>query len=99
MSIRMWGEVLSRAAWLSYVKDRKDKGVSNPGVEFDDVKITVYNEFAFVVGINTFSGQAYTSNDGNNNKPRKLRFTQALKKENNIWKRILFQATYIESNK
>lgn len=93
------GEVFSRAAWLNYVKDRKEKGVSNPGVEFEDIKITIFHEFAFVTGINTFSGQAYTSNDTNSNKPRKLRFTQVLIKENNIWKRLLFQATYIEADK
>jgi hypothetical protein len=32
----------------------------------------------------------------NTNKLRKLRFTQGLKKDNNVWKRIMFQATYIE---
>jgi len=90
------GELLSRAAWFGYIKDRKDKGVSNPNVEFDDVKINIYQDFAFVTGINTFSGQAYTSNDSNTNKSRKLRFTQVLKRENKIWKRILFQGTYIE---
>lgn len=92
------GEILTRATWLSYVKDRKDKGVSNPNVEFEDIQINIYRDFAFVTGINAFSGQAYTSNDKGSDKPRKLRFTQVLKKENNIWKRILFQGTYIESH-
>jgi ketosteroid isomerase-like protein len=92
------GEILTRTAWLSYVKDRKDKGVSNPNVEFEDIHISIYEDFAFVTGINAFSGQAYTSNDKSSDKPRKLRFTQVLKKENDIWKRILFQGTYIESH-
>jgi ketosteroid isomerase-like protein len=92
------GEILDRTAWLSYVKDRKDKRLTNADIEFDDVQINVYNDFAFVTGINAFSGQAYVTNDNGNNKPRKLRFTQVLKKENNIWKRILFQATYIEAH-
>ena len=91
------GELLTRAAWFSYIRDRKDKGVSNPYVEFEDVKITIYKDFAFVTGINVFTGQAYASNDSNTTKARKLRFTEVLKKENKIWKRILFQATYIDS--
>lgn len=91
------GEILTRTAWLSYVKDRKEKAVTNPNVEFEEIKINIYRDFAFVTGINAFSGQGYTSNDNGSDKPRKLRFTQVLKKENHIWKRILFQATYIES--
>src|ERR1700712_4835451 len=46
------GEILTRAAWFSYVKDRKDKGVSNPNVEFEDIQINIYQDFAFVTGIN-----------------------------------------------
>jgi len=91
------GQILDRTSWLNYVKDRKEKNVTNPDLEFKDVKITIYNDFAFVTGINIFSGQAYTTNDNNSNKPRRLRFTQVLKKEGNIWKRLLFQATYIDT--
>jgi hypothetical protein len=91
------GQILNRTSWLNYVKDRKDKNVTNPYVEFDDVKITVYKEFAFATGINTFVGQAYTSNDKNANKTQKIRFTQVLKRENNVWKRLMFQATYIDT--
>lgn len=90
------GQILNRTSWLSYVKDRKDKNVTNPTVEFEDVKITLYKEFAFVTGINTFVGQAYTSNDKNANKTQKIRFTQVLKREHAIWKRLMFQATYID---
>ena len=88
------GQILNRSSWLSYVKDRKEKNVSNPTLEFEDVRISIHSDLAFVTGINIFSGQAYTAND-NSTKPRKLRFTQVMKKENGIWKRILFQATYV----
>jgi ketosteroid isomerase-like protein len=90
------GQILDRKTWLDYVKDRKLKNVTNPKIEFEDMQIKIYGNFAFVTGINIFSGQAYTANDNNVNKARKIRFTQVLMKENNIWKRILFQATYIE---
>jgi Domain of unknown function (DUF4440) len=91
------GQILNRVSWLNYVKDRKDKNVTNPDVEFDEVKVTVYKEFAFATGINTFIGPAYTSNDKNANKIQKIRFTQVLKREKNLWKRLMFQATYIDT--
>ncbi len=90
------GQILNRTSWLDYVKDRREKSVKNPILDFEDIKITIYNDIALVTGINSFSGQAFTTNDNNTNKPRKLRFTQVLKKDNNIWKRIMFQATYME---
>lgn len=90
------GQILNKSSWLDYVKDRKEKSVKNPSLDFEDIKITIYNDIALVTGINSFSGQAFTTNDSNTNKPRKLRFTQVLKKDNNVWKRIMFQATYIE---
>jgi len=91
------GQILNRSLWLKYVDDRKKQGVTNPTIEFDDVQIKVDGSFAFVTGINTFSGQAYTSNENKTNQPQKIRFTQALKFENGIWKRFLFQATYIDT--
>jgi ketosteroid isomerase-like protein len=90
------GQVLDRKAWLGYIADRKEKHMVNPDIEFEDTHIQIDGEFAFVTGINMFSGSAYTSNDSNNGKPKKLRYTQVLKKEQGIWKRFLFQATYIE---
>lgn len=91
------GQLLDRSAWLSYVKDRKDQHVSNPKVEFEEVEIKIYGDFALVTGINIFTGQAYTGNENKPVKPSKIRFTQVLKKENNVWERILFQATYVET--
>ncbi len=91
------GHILSRADWLGYVKDRKDKNLTNPGLEFKDLHIAVHDDIAFVTGINVFSGAAFTTNDNNAAKSRNLRFTQVLKKENGVWERILFQATYIEA--
>jgi hypothetical protein len=93
------GEKLDRSAWLSYVKGRKDKGVVKGDVKFEDVHINIYRDVAVVTGINTFSGQAYTSNDNAAGNVRKLRFTQILKNENDIWKRLVFQATYIDNAK
>ena len=90
------GQKLNRTAWLNYIKDRKEKGLTNPDIEFEDIQISAYGDIAIVTGINTFTGEAYTSNDIATNKPRKLRFAQVLKKENDIWKRIVFQATYID---
>jgi ketosteroid isomerase-like protein len=90
------GQILNKTSWLDYVKDRKEKNIKNPGLEFEDIKITIYKDIAFVTGINSFSGQAFTVNDNSGNKPRRLRFTQVLKKEDKVWKRILFQATYLE---
>lgn len=91
------GQILNRAQWLNYVKDRKVKGLTNPTIEFDDVEISVYTDFAIVTGINAFTGQAFTANDNSNNKVRKLRFTQVLIREGQIWKRRAFQATYIDN--
>ena len=91
------GQILTRTSWLNYVKDRKEKNVTNPDVEFDEVKVTVYKEFAFATGINTFIGPAFTSNDKNTNKVQKIRFTQVLKRDKNLWKRLMFQATYIDT--
>ena len=91
------GQILNRSAWLDYVKDRKQKSVTNSSIEFEDVQISIFKEFAFVTGINSIMGLAFTSKENAVSKPRKLRFTQVLKKENDIWKRILFQATYIDS--
>ena len=90
------GQILDRTTWLNYVKDRKEKNVSNPKIGFEDVQIKIYDDFAFVTGINIFTGQAYTGTVSNSSKPSKIRFTQVLKKNNKIWKRIIFQATYIE---
>ena len=91
------GEIQNRSEWLNYVKERKAKNLSNPKVEFEQTQIKVYGDYALVTGINVFSGLAYTANDTNSKGPRKLRYSQVLKKENGIWKRILFQATYLES--
>ena len=87
------GQILTRSSRLDYVRDRKEHHVTNSGIEFDDVKVTVYEEFAFVTGINIFLGPGYTSNDNNPNNIQKIRFTQVLKKEKTIWKRLMFQAT------
>ncbi|MEO5599452.1 MAG: nuclear transport factor 2 family protein [Cyclobacteriaceae bacterium] len=87
------GQVLNREAWFNYIKDRKEKNLKNPEIEFEDININIYNDFAFVTGTNIFTGAAYTDKDSN--EKRKLRFTQVLKQENKIWKRLLFQATYI----
>lgn len=90
------GQIFNKRSWLDYVKDRKNKNVTNPSLAFEDLKITIYNDIALVTGINSFYGQAFTTNDSTSIKPRKLRFSQVLKKENKNWKRIAFQATYIE---
>ena len=87
------GQVLKREAWFNYIQERKDKGMKNPGLEFEDIDIRVYNDFAFVTGTNIFTGAAFASNDLKDK--RKLRFTQVLRKEKQVWKRLLFQATYI----
>lgn len=92
------GQKLNRSEWLGYVKDRKAKGLTNPDIKFDDVEISIYGDIAIVTGINTFTGQAYTTNDNPSNTPRRLRFTQILKKENGFWKRLAFQATYIDNS-
>lgn len=90
------GQKLHRFEWLGYVKDRRSKGLTNPDIQFDDVDISIYADLAIVTGINTFTGQAYSSNDNPSSAPRKLRFTQVLKKENGFWRRLVFQATYID---
>ena len=78
------GKALSRSNWMNEVKERKLNNVVYPGIEFKDVDIKVYDDIALVTGTNIFPG----------NSIQKLRFTQVLKKENNIWKRLAFQATY-----
>ena len=87
------GQALDRVAWLNYIKERKEKGITNPIMEFEDVDINIYNDFAFVTGTNIFIGPAYTKKDTKDK--HKLRFTQVLRKEGKVWKRLLFQATYI----
>jgi len=89
------GQFLSRSKWLGDVKDRKEKGVVFSDVGFEDVHIEIHGQFAFVTGANTLSGAAFTGKD-NKTQQRKLRFTQILLKEDNIWKRMKFQATYID---
>src|SRR6478609_1750515 len=86
------GQVLKREPWLNYIKERKTQGLTNPGLEFEDIDIRVYKEFAFVTGTNIFPGAAF-ANDSKD--IHKLRFTQVLRKEKHVWKRLLFQATYI----
>jgi ketosteroid isomerase-like protein len=89
------GQIQDRKVWLGYVADRKEKHEVYL-LEFEDTQIQIDGGFAFVTGINTFSGSSNTSNDPNTSKPKKLRYTQVLRKEQGIWKRFLFQATYIE---
>jgi ketosteroid isomerase-like protein len=89
------GQFLNRSKWLGDVKDRKEKGIEFSDVSFEDVHIEVHGEYAFVTGANTFSGSAITGKD-NKTQPKKLRFTQILVKEDNIWKRKMFQATYMD---
>jgi ketosteroid isomerase-like protein len=86
------GQILKRDPWFSYLKERKEQGLKNPGLEFEDINIRIYDDFAFITGINTFKGAAF-ANDSKD--IHKLRFTQVLRKENHVWKRLLFQATYI----
>lgn len=90
------GQLLNRTTWLKYVKERKQNSVVNPGVEFDSVKIEIYNDLAFVTGVNIFSGAAYVGEKTQSSTKSRIRFTQVLQKQNGIWKRTLFQATYIE---
>ena len=90
------GQLLDRKAWLGYVAGRKEKHVVNPDITFERTEIKINGNFAFVTGVNSFSGSAYTGNDPNSQKTKKLRYTQVLKKEQGVWKRFLFQATYIE---
>ena len=89
------GQLLDRTSWLNYIKDRKLKSVTNPNIEFDSVKITIHDDIAFVTGINIFSGSAYIDDKIKAKTSQRIRFTQVLKKQNDIWQRILFQATYI----
>ena len=90
------GQLLDRKSWLGYVASRKEKHVVNPDISFENTEIRIIGDFAFVTGMNSFSGNAYTPNDANSQKTKKLRYTQVLKKEQGMWKRLLFQATYIE---
>jgi len=90
------GQALNKDSWLNSVKDMKEKGIKIPGVQFEDIDIRIYNDFAFVTGMNMFS---IAGNAGDLSDKRKLRFTQVLRKENKTWKRLLFQATYIKLDK
>jgi ketosteroid isomerase-like protein len=90
------GQIQDRKTCLGDVAGRKEKNVKIPDIEFDDLQIQLDGDFAFVTGINRFSGSANSLNDPNALKIKSLRFTQVLKKEEGIWKRLLFQATYIE---
>jgi ketosteroid isomerase-like protein len=90
------GQIQDRKTWLGDVAKRKEKNVKIPDIGFDDIQIQLDGDFAFVTGINSFSGNASSMNDPNVQKIKSLRFTQVLKKEEGIWKRLLFQATYIE---
>ena len=51
-----------------------------------------------MTGTNIFSGAAYTEEVSNDRKTE-LRFMQVLKKDNNTWKRLRFQATTVMSEK
>lgn len=91
------GQKLNRTQWLEYVKDRKEHNLTNPDIEFEDIQIAAYKDLSIVTGINTFTGNAYTTNEAATGKPRKIRFTQVLQKQGGIWKRMNFQATYIDN--
>ena len=90
------GQVHDRKSWLSYTADRKEKNIKNPVTEFQDTQIQILGDVALATGIIIFTENAYTSNDSNSAKVSKVRYTQLLKKENGIWKRFVFQGTYIE---
>jgi ketosteroid isomerase-like protein len=90
------GQIQDRKTWLGDVAERKVKNVKIPEIEFEGIQIQLDGDFAFVTGINSFSGSSNSPNDPNVQKIKRLRFTQVLKKEEGIWKRLLFQATYIE---
>ena len=92
------GQLLDRASWLNYVKERKLKSVTNADIMFDSVKIKIYNDIAFVTGINIFSGSTYVDEKTKKKATQRIRFTQVLKKQNGIWQRILFQATYMSND-
>jgi ketosteroid isomerase-like protein len=86
------GQTLNKEAWFKYIRERKEQGIKNPGLKFEDIDIRVYGDFAFVTGVNMFTGAAF-ANDSKDT--HKLRFTQVMRKEKQFWKRLLFQATYI----
>ena len=90
------GQVFDRKSWLGYVADRKEKNLTNPGIEFQDTQIQISGDIAVATGINIFNGNTFTSSSTNAAKSIKIRYTQVLKKENGIWKRFIFQATYME---
>ncbi len=92
------GISLDKKEWFNYIKDRKEKGIINPEIEFKETEIKLYNDLAIVTGINIISGAAYTEK-ASNDKKTELRFTQVLKKDNNTWKRLRFQATTVMSEK
>ena len=90
------GQMLDRKSWLSYVADRKSENIKNLDIEFQDTQIQISGDIAVATGISIFSGNAYISGKASAAKSSKIRFTQVLKKENGVWKRFVFQATYIE---
>ena len=90
------GQVFDRKAWLGSVADRKEKNLTNPNIEFQDTQIQISGEIAIATGINIFNGNTFASGNTTAAKPLKIRYTQVLKKENGVWKRFVFQATYIE---
>ncbi len=88
----------NKSEWMNYNTDRKENGASNPSLEFSDTEIKFYNGLAIVTGINSFSGPGFTENVSTESKTL-LSFTQVLRKQGAIWKRLRFQATPIKSTK
>ena len=90
------GHLLDRKTWLGYVADSKKKNEQNPDIVLEDTHIQIYGEVGIVTGISVFTRSTQSPNDPNAAKTDKIRFTQVFKKENGVWKRIIFQGTIIE---
>ncbi len=90
----VWGNVLTRKEWISYVQTKKKEGIINPVMEFEDVQIRLSGNNAFVTGTNIVAGQLAKGDQ--KEQQQKIKFTQILSKENGKWKRKLFQGTFLQ---
>jgi len=82
------GGVLDRKAWLEFVKNRE----SVLTISCDDIAVRRYGKTAVVTG-----AWIYRSHRGEGEFVTRTRWTSVWTREGGIWKRHLFQNTYVNS--
>ncbi len=79
------GRVLRRAEWLAYAQSQQQ----GSNVTFRDVEISEHGTFGIVLGANDITGGSLGTST--------IRFTQVWRLADDGWKRVAFQATFVQA--